>query len=118
MPGLCAGPIAWIADNQLKGISAEPAVTIHATHAFSPEHWDRDRQESGRALLAAAHQHDYSERDAQNLVKVHIANLRRKMNDSRSLNPYILCVRGFGYLLERRYTHRDGDPLTELLEAE
>jgi predicted NAD/FAD-dependent oxidoreductase len=48
------GPIGWIADNQLKGISAEPAVTIHATHAFSLEHWDRDRQESGRALLDAA----------------------------------------------------------------
>jgi hypothetical protein len=48
------GPIAWIADNQLKGISAEPAVTIHATHAFSVEHWERDRQDSGRCLLDAA----------------------------------------------------------------
>ncbi len=48
------GPIAWIADNQLKGVSPEPAVTIHATHAFSLEHWDRDRQESGRVLLEAA----------------------------------------------------------------
>ncbi len=48
------GPIAWIADNQLKGISVEPSVTIHATHAFSLEHWDRDRQESGHALLEAA----------------------------------------------------------------
>jgi hypothetical protein len=48
------GPIAWIADNQLKGISAEPAVTIHATHAFSQEHWERDRQVSGRVLLDAA----------------------------------------------------------------
>jgi hypothetical protein len=48
------GPIVWIADNQLKGISAEPAVTIHSTHAFSLLHWDRDRQESGRALLDAA----------------------------------------------------------------
>ena len=48
------GPIAWIADNQLKGISAEPAVTIHASHAFSLEHWERDRQESGRRLLDAA----------------------------------------------------------------
>jgi hypothetical protein len=48
------GPVAWIADNRLKGISAEPAVTIHATHAFSLEHWERDRQESGRRLLDAA----------------------------------------------------------------
>ncbi len=49
-----AGPIAWIADNQAKGVSAEPAVTIHATAAFSLAHWDRDRAESGRALLDAA----------------------------------------------------------------
>ena len=48
------GPIAWIADNQLKGISAEPAATIHATHAFSLDHWERDRQDSGRRLLDAA----------------------------------------------------------------
>jgi hypothetical protein len=48
------GPIAWIADNQLKGISAEPCVTIHANHAFSVERWEHDRQESGRQLLSAA----------------------------------------------------------------
>jgi hypothetical protein len=51
---LVEGPIAWIADNQQKGISTEPAVTVHAMHAFSLEHWDRDREESGRLLLAAA----------------------------------------------------------------
>ena len=38
----------------MKGISAEPAVTIHATHAFSLERWDEDRQESGRRLLDEA----------------------------------------------------------------
>ncbi len=48
------GPIAWIADNHVKAISAQPAVTIHATHAFSLEHWERERQESGRQLLDAA----------------------------------------------------------------
>jgi len=71
-----------------------------------------------RALLSAVHQHDYSERDAQNLVKVHIANLRRKLNDSRSNNPYILCVRGFGYMLERRGRTRQDDPLAVLIEQE
>jgi hypothetical protein len=48
------GPIASITDNQLKGISHEPAVTLQATPEFSLEHWDRDRMESGRLLLAAA----------------------------------------------------------------
>jgi predicted NAD/FAD-dependent oxidoreductase len=48
------GPIAWISDNQMKGVSATPAVTIHATADFSQENWDRDRQKSGRALLRAA----------------------------------------------------------------
>lgn len=71
-----------------------------------------------RALLSAVHQHDYSERDAQNLVKVHIANLRRKIKDSRSNNPYILCVRGFGYMLERRGRTRESDPLADLYEAD
>ena len=48
------GPVAWIADNQMKGISATPAVTMHATAAFSREHWDRDQRESVRELLRAA----------------------------------------------------------------
>ena len=48
------GPIASISDNQVKAISAEPAVTIHATPEFSLEHWDADRQVVGRTLLEAA----------------------------------------------------------------
>jgi renalase len=47
------GPISWIADNQIKGISAEPAITLHANDAFSLAHWDQDRDESARQLLAA-----------------------------------------------------------------
>ncbi|MCK7482030.1 MAG: FAD-dependent oxidoreductase [Candidatus Moduliflexus flocculans] len=49
-----AGPIGWIADNQAKGISAVSAVTIHATPVYSSTHWDDDRREIGRDLLAAA----------------------------------------------------------------
>jgi predicted NAD/FAD-dependent oxidoreductase len=48
------GPIAWIADNQMKGVSEVPAVTIHATAAFSRDHWEDDRQKSGQKLLRTA----------------------------------------------------------------
>ena len=48
------GPVGWIADNQLKGVSVEPAVTVHGRPEFSLKHWDGDWQESGRVLLGAA----------------------------------------------------------------
>ncbi|GAB6090749.1 NAD(P)/FAD-dependent oxidoreductase [Spirochaeta dissipatitropha] len=50
------GPIAWIADNQSKGISPVPAVTIHAKAGFSETHWEDDRQKTGEYLLSAARQ--------------------------------------------------------------
>lgn len=48
-----SGPVSWIADNQLKGISADPAVTIHANPEFSLAHWDEDRMLSGQTLIDA-----------------------------------------------------------------
>lgn len=50
------GPIAWIADNEAKGVSEEPSVTIHASAQFSRENWDRDRLEVGQELLNIAEQ--------------------------------------------------------------
>jgi renalase len=44
-------PILWVADNQQKGISTEPAVTILATDHFSRKHWEGDRDAAARELL-------------------------------------------------------------------
>ncbi len=48
-------PLAWLADNQMKGISPEvPAVTLHSTPEFAAEHWDSPDEVRGPALIAAA----------------------------------------------------------------
>jgi DNA-binding response OmpR family regulator len=70
-----------------------------------------------RALLSTVHRHDYHKPGATNLVKAHIANLRIKMSDSGRQNPYILTIRGFGYMLNRRELVRQGDPDITLTEA-
>ncbi len=49
VPDRC--PVSWIADNQQKGISSVPCITVHATPEFSRDCWAEDRREIGRALL-------------------------------------------------------------------
>ena len=48
------GPIDWMADNLLKGVSAVPAVTIHATADFSRSHWEASDDDVADELLVAA----------------------------------------------------------------
>jgi predicted NAD/FAD-dependent oxidoreductase len=47
------GLVDWVADNQVKGISTVPALTIHASADYSLENWDRDRHACAEQLLAA-----------------------------------------------------------------
>lgn len=43
-----------VADNKAKGISKQPAVTIHASATWTRDHWDDDDDVVGPALVAVA----------------------------------------------------------------
>ena len=46
--------VALIANHQARGVSAIPAVTVHATPAWSSQHWEEPREQSAAALMAVA----------------------------------------------------------------
>jgi DNA-binding response OmpR family regulator len=60
-------------------------------------------------ILRAVQDYTYSEREAQEIVKVYIRRIRRKVEVNPSEPSYIVNVRGFGYMLERRTLPRGGE---------
>ena len=57
---------------------------------------------SSSDLLRAMSGYRCSEQEAQEIVKVHISRLRGKIDRNPNEASYLLNVRGFGYMLERR----------------
>lgn len=57
-------------------------------------------------ILRAVQDYTYSDREAQEIVKVYIRRIRRKVEADPSEPSYIVNVRGFGYMLERRSNKR------------
>lgn len=64
-------------------------------------------------ILRAVQDYTYSDREAQEIVKVYIRRIRRKVELDPGEPSYIINVRGFGYMLERRGTRRDSARATE-----
>ncbi|GAA4457882.1 FAD-dependent oxidoreductase [Nibrella saemangeumensis] len=64
------GPVAWVADNQQKGISPnQPSVTIHASHPYSEAHLEEDMNAVGRELVN--HLADWIPAGSVDSVQVH-----------------------------------------------
>lgn len=46
------GSISWVADNNVKGISAQPnKLTVHTSTRFSNKHWDAEKEELKSILI-------------------------------------------------------------------
>jgi predicted NAD/FAD-dependent oxidoreductase len=46
--------VSFVADNVAKGVSATPAITLHAAAEWSEQHWDDDIEELQRSLVELA----------------------------------------------------------------
>jgi len=69
---------------------------------------------AGKVLSAAElarelYEDEFGAEDARNLLKDHLRRLRAKLKPLEGERPYIVNVRGFGYMLERRAAPRPGD---------
>lgn len=62
---------------------------------------NQGRVVSSLELLQQIHENATDEREAQDLVKVHIRNLRAKLELDGEAPRYIRTVRGFGYMLDQ-----------------
>ncbi|OQY25696.1 MAG: hypothetical protein B6I34_01700 [Anaerolineaceae bacterium 4572_32.1] len=58
-------------------------------------------------LVQAAHGYEASEGEARKIIRPHITNLRHKLSAAKEAKPYILNVRGVGYVLAPATEEKD-----------
>lgn len=80
----------WIADNQTKGVSSTPALTIHGGPVWSREHFDAPDDEVIGALLELAG--EYLGRDlASKVIETSIARWRYSWVTDTHPEPYLMA---------------------------
>ena len=77
------------------------SLTPSETHILSILAAHAGSYVSPKSIVSEMHGCEVSEREAGDIIRVHIHNLRRKFQKTGG-PPYILSSRGKGYLLERR----------------
>jgi len=75
-------PIAWIADNQAKGISPVPALTIQATAHFSRSHWKEEKEAVGLKLWEAAQKYNSVNYVALDVHKWRFAQVQNPLQEN------------------------------------
>ncbi len=84
----------------IRGISIP--LTPTETHILSILAANVGKYLSPQAIASEIQGYEVDEREAGEMVRVHIHNLRRKFQKAGIGPPYIISSRGKGYLLERR----------------
>ncbi len=90
----------------IRGVSIP--LTPTETHILSILAANVGKYLSPQTIASEIQGYEVDEREAGELVRVHIHNLRRKFQKAGIGPPYIVSSRGKGYLLERRMRPRAG----------
>lgn len=93
-------PVAWIVDNQIKGISPVPAVTVIGTPHFSRSQWKQDKTETGQRLWQAAQHWIQAQATELEVHRWRFAQVKEPLSENylllRQSPPLLLAGDAFG----------------------
>lgn len=90
--------LSTITDNQVKGISDVPAITLHSSHVFAEEHLETMTDATAEAMLSAASEYIQFEVDEWKLHRWRYAQcVNRHPDNYARLKDYPLWFAGDGF---------------------